>query len=116
MMTTLERVFVYGTLKKGEYNHHFLRGCRGQPALAFNIALHAGKFYPFVVRGRGNAYGEVYQVNPTVMRRLDGLEAEYRRELTPVRLANGKTVEAWIYLSELAYRYPRLARGVWRKR
>ena len=57
------KVFVYGTLKKGYGNHHRLRDAKGYPAVAPKIDLHAGPFFPFAVRGKGQAIGEVVNFN-----------------------------------------------------
>ncbi len=102
-------VFVYGTLKKGERNHHLLQGCKGTKALAPGMRVHCGPGYPYAIRGEGTAIGELYEVDEQTLKRLDELEGHpeyYRRELTEVVLEDGKELTAWIYLNERALRYP----------
>ncbi|EKF73884.1 hypothetical protein A11A3_11763 [Alcanivorax hongdengensis A-11-3] len=79
-------VFVYGTLKRGERNHHFLK--RGQylgdwqtpPCFAFfDLGAYPGLYRP----GNTAVQGELYRVSPAIMAQLDWLEEVprvYRRE------------------------------------
>ena len=112
----MHKVFVYGTLKQGGDNHSLLRGTKKYPAIAPKINLHAGPFYPFAIRGQGQAIGELYEVNEATLRKLDELEGhphDYQREITRVILENKQTVMAWIYLNKKAYHYPRIVDGIW---
>ncbi len=104
-------IFVYGTLKKGQSYHYLLRGCQGYRAIAPRIVLHAGPHYPFAIRGLGQAIGEIYNIHDALLQKLDELEDhpnDYHREITPVILANGNMIRAWIYLHKQACRYPRI--------
>ncbi len=102
-------VFVYGTLRRGEANHHLLRGAefRGvhvtRPGYRM---LHLGT-YPGVVAGGSIAIeGEVYRVDRKGFAHLDRLEAYpklYTRKLIPTPWGR-----AWIYL----YRGSRAGRAV----
>lgn len=111
-----QRVFVYGTLLRGECNHHLLAGAeylgphRTQPGFAL-VLLGS---YPGLIRGGQDAvYGEVYAVDRLILARLDQLEAypiEYDRQLIPTPYGS-----AWVYL----YRGPIAGRkmirgGDWR--
>jgi gamma-glutamylaminecyclotransferase len=118
----MPKIFVYGTLKTGQVNHHLLGDPQGgsrtvpTPALAPGIVLHAGPAYPFAIRGPGQARGEVYTITEAVLRKLDELENhpdDYHREITPVILANNQRILAWIYLHQQAYRYPKIVTGNW---
>jgi hypothetical protein len=40
----MHKVFVYGTLKQGGYNHYLLEGAKKYSAIAPKINLHAGPF------------------------------------------------------------------------
>lgn len=92
-------VFVYGTLRKGESNHHLISGCGfcgcyvTQPRYRM---LHLGT-YPGVVAGGFTAIaGEVYRLNARELRTLDRLEAYprlYKRALIATPWGR-----AWIYL------------------
>ncbi len=91
-------VFVYGTLRQGEDNHHFLEGCelvaqfRTGPA----FALYDLGLYPGMVQGQQEIYGEIYRINTQILAKLDHLEDvpyEYRREKMSTPFG-----EAWVYL------------------
>lgn len=108
-------IFVYGMLKTDQPSHHLLDNRPAKPAVAPHIALHKGPGYPYATRGRGRTYGEVYQVNDSLLRKLDkfeGVPHEYYREQTPVIVGNRK-IMAWIYLSSRACRYPPILSGWW---
>ncbi len=97
-------LWVYGTLRHGESNHHFLTGCSfvGMaccPGFLFSVQGHYPVFKPYNLspqpplclrRGaRGEVViGEIYQIKPELWPRLDELEgiAEgyYRRASFPV--------------------------------
>lgn len=110
------RVFVYGTLRAGEGNHHLLRGAlylgtHRTPARYTMLDLGG---YPGVTAGRTRITGEVYAVDPATLAALDRLE-EYPHLYTRVLIPSpyGKT---WLYL----YRGPRTRRrvvpgGDWRR-
>lgn len=80
------QVFVYGSLKRGHYNHGLLRassflGCWRTPARYTLLDLGA---FPGIVAGGGTAIsGEVYGIDRGTLRALDRLEGHpdfYRRE------------------------------------
>lgn len=103
-------VFVYGTLKQGLSNHHFLRTSEfiGSATLQ-GYQLHAvTPSYPGIVpatRGRNSIVcGEIYRVDTACMRRLDRLEDNgrmYLRQELPITLNDGSVVTAWVYLWNL---------------
>ena len=68
-------LFVYGSLKRGGGNSHWLTGAlwQGRARLA-GYRLHSLGNYPMAVPGRGVVHGEVYAVNDTLLARLDQLE------------------------------------------
>jgi gamma-glutamylcyclotransferase (GGCT)/AIG2-like uncharacterized protein YtfP len=75
------RVFVYGTLLRGQVNHHLLAGavCLGPHQTAPAFTLYKLGTYPGLVRGGVTAVaGEVYRIDGATLRRLDALE-EYPR-------------------------------------
>ncbi|USD64979.1 gamma-glutamylcyclotransferase [Vibrio sp. SCSIO 43136] len=91
-------VFVYGTLRQGEPNHHFLEGCElvAQHRTAPSYALYDLGPYPGLIEGQQEVNGEIYRISPEVLVRLDHLEDvpyEYRREKIDTPYG-----EAWIYL------------------
>ena len=86
-------VFVYGTLKRGCSNHHFLAGqkfvgeARTAPGFRlFDLGSHPG----MVVRAddQQGVTGEIWEIDAPCLKRLDALEgiAEdmYRRKVVPL--------------------------------
>jgi gamma-glutamylcyclotransferase (GGCT)/AIG2-like uncharacterized protein YtfP len=108
-------VFVYGTLRRDEVNHHLLKGARyrGQHITEPCYKMVDLGAYPGVVKcGRTRIQGEVYQVCAAEMATLDRLEG-YPRDYTRELIATpwGK---AWIYLYRGSLRSrKRIAGGVW---
>lgn len=102
------RVFVYGTLKKGHGNHHylekskFLGPCTIKGIYEF---VDLGYFPAVVRRERGpvrNIVGEVYEVDSDTMVSLDALEGHpgfYERIMvaTPFSTAEDTAGRAWVY-------------------
>jgi len=93
------QVFVYGTLLRGEVNHHLLDNCAWlglhRTAPCFTL-LRVGA-YPGAVRGGGSAIlGEVFRIDTAGLGRLDRLE-EYPR-LYDRQLIATPYGRAWIYL------------------
>lgn len=92
-------VFVYGTLRQGEYNAPYLKGARflGPCLSASAYTMWDLGAYPGVVPG-GDApvVGEVYQVDDETLAQLDVLEGyphDYMRERIDTPYG-----AAWIYL------------------
>ncbi|KAK9759270.1 Gamma-glutamyl cyclotransferase, AIG2-like [Popillia japonica] len=111
-MSNYYNVFVYGTLKSGEPNHHwFSKGnghykllCNAQTAEKFPLIIATDYNIPFLLYspGTGNyVKGEVYEVDKNVLDKLDVLEDHpdfYQRELHKVNnLDGGGDITAWIY-------------------
>jgi gamma-glutamylaminecyclotransferase len=113
------RLFVYGTLLRGEPNHALLASspCLGavRTEPAFDLVLFDG--YPAMVAGGSIAVtGELYAVTRTVLKRLDRLENHprlYRR--IRIRLADVGAVEAYLITARQAFGMPRIPSGDWRQ-
>ena len=109
-------VFVYGTLKRGETNHHWLEGARWQGEAELpGVVLHDLGPFPMAVIGEGKALGEVFGVEACGLARLDELEGYprlYDRQLLSLR--DGR--RAWVYLGRprQVLHAPVVAGGVWR--
>lgn len=91
-------VFVYGTLREGQSNAHYLAKAQylGGHQTPAQYALYDLGAYPAVVEGHQSISGEVYLVSEATLSALDELEdvpVEYRRELISTQFG-----EAWIYL------------------
>jgi gamma-glutamylcyclotransferase (GGCT)/AIG2-like uncharacterized protein YtfP len=110
------RVFVYGTLLRGEVNHHLLHGARflGEHRTEPRFTLLALGAYPGLVAGGDTpVFGEVYAVDAAGLLRLDQLE-DYPR-LYDRRLIPTTHGSAWVYLYRGGRRdRQRLADGDWR--
>jgi gamma-glutamylcyclotransferase (GGCT)/AIG2-like uncharacterized protein YtfP len=91
-------VFVYGTLKRGEQNHHWLEGAswQGEAELS-GVLLHDLGPFPMAVIGEGTAIGEVYAVEEPGLARLDELEG-YPRLYDRQMLSLNDGRQAWVYL------------------
>jgi len=95
---------VYGTLKKGKGNNYFMKGCdfvsEGKTVDYFPMYANG---IPYVFNKAGSGYKikvEVYRVPHTELPDIDSLEGHpylYKRELTPVKLANGEIKNCWLY-------------------
>jgi len=107
MNPDLKLLFVYGTLKRGCSNHHFLTGQEfvGEAHTAPGFRLFELSGHPGLVpraEDRDGVAGEVWAVDAEALVRLDGLEglAEgmYRRAVIPLRepFAN-RGIEGYIY-------------------
>lgn len=113
----MQLVFVYGTLLRGEANHHWLQGaaCLGEASLQ-GLVLHNLGPFPMATAGDGLCHGEIYAVDGAGLARLDQLEGVprlYRRERWA--LDDGRWV--WVYLgtARQVRHSPRLPHGRWRE-
>ena len=119
----MERVFVYGTLKRGERNHalvapHLHRVLPGR-VLGYRLFHLEGEEYPYpaMVPGEGWVEGEVLFLSPEALPLLAGVEeegVEHRRVRVRVETPEGP-LEAWayLYLGELEGARP-LPPGPWK--
>lgn len=103
------RVFVYGSLKRGFYGHYkmarttFIGETRTAKPLYRMVAFpwpdHPGEFYPGLLQdGDGYISGEIFEVSDLILKDLDIFEAvglDYKREM--ILLADGSM--AWAYIS-----------------
>lgn len=108
-------LFVYGTLMRGLPLHHLIADrCEFVGAGTVNgRLLDLGRYPGAVAEQPGTVHGEVYRLLASGLLASLDREEEYRpsaparslylRRPTPVRLADGRVVTAWIYW----YRGPR---------
>ena len=84
-------IAVYGTLRKGDYNHRYLRGHdpvsieRVQGFEMYNL----GGAYPYVARGGDDITVEVYDVPADVFARISGMETGAGYETCKVKTVPG---------------------------
>ncbi len=111
-----ELVFVYGTLKRGHGNHHWLAEAPFQgEAVLPDVVLHDLGPFPMAVPGEGLVRGEVYAVDAAGLARLDRLEGYPRLyDRRPLPLADGR--HAWVYLGRphQVRHVSAIADGCWR--
>ena len=71
------KVFVYGTLMRGENNHHFLENSTFiRTAALKGYELYNVGWYPAIIQGEGIIPGELYEVPENDMASIDMLEGE----------------------------------------
>lgn len=112
------RVFVYGSLMRGQANHHWLKGA----TFLGRARLHGGELYdlgayPMAILRSGSSdviHGEVFEIDADGLRRLDILEEypnDYDRRVCP--LSDG--TQAWVYVGreELVAGCRRVDHGDW---
>jgi len=90
-------LFVYGTLREGEKNHHKLKGSKSLGDKTLSGFIRTEGTGPAIVPGGKNdtVDGELYAVEPEVLSEIDEYEgSEYPREL--VQLDDG--TEAYVYI------------------
>ena len=112
------RVFVYGTLLRGEANHRILAcselvGPAATPPVFTLVDL--GAYPALLTGGRHVVRGEVYAVSVATLAALDRLEGHpthYTR--TRVSLAGGTTADAYLMSASAARAYPQITSGDWR--
>lgn len=116
-------VFVYGSLKRGQPNHHWLAGATrvGEGQLEGVQLFDLGPF-PMAVRHAGEPsspgcpvlQGELYRIPQASLSQLDRLEGTPRLfERHWLRLRDGQ--DAWVYLGRPTQvrHAPRIADGHW---
>ena len=110
MARVVHNVFVYGTLRRGESNHHWLRGARflqHWTTPAWFTLYDIGPCPVLCDQGNQRVRGEIYRVSSRGMALLDRLEdypAHYDR-----RLITTPCGQAWIYFQ---HRAPSSGRGI----
>jgi gamma-glutamylcyclotransferase (GGCT)/AIG2-like uncharacterized protein YtfP len=112
----MKLVFVYGTLKRGQRNEHYLRDAEfiGHFTTGNRYTMYDFGGYPAVcLRGRRAIEGEVYRVDKRTFRTLDELEWYPRfYQRIEIRTRYGR---AWMYIvrPKLCRRRKRLTVGCW---
>lgn len=100
------KLFVYGSLMRNRWNHHYLEKCiyLGEGVL-HDYALYHLITYPAIQSLKGDQVkGEVYEIDEAMLPALDELEeegVEYKRTRVQVML-EGKKINAYTYVYLLA--------------
>ncbi len=107
----MNRVFVYGTLKRGCRNHHHLAGQQflGEARTSAGYTLYSMGNHPGMVRSTDASHdvaGELWAVDDDCLARLDILEGVGKKlyERVPIILAPpfaSQPVQTYLYLRSL---------------
>jgi len=111
------KVFVYGTLRKGFYNHFLLSNSTflGETeTIKEDYTLKSlGVFPGVLLKGNNKIKGEVYKINRVTMDSLDSLEGFpdfYNKTLVDTGLG-----KAFMYYLTTGYeKYPTISSGDWK--
>ncbi|WP_242213283.1 gamma-glutamylcyclotransferase [Bacillus cereus group sp. BfR-BA-01383] len=105
----MHHVFVYGTLRKGQTNAHYMQGatCIAEEAWVYGKLFDTNEGYPAMIcSNEEKVYGEVYEVNDDVLQKLDELEEYtgntetdlYDRITQTVYVAD-REIHAYVYIA-----------------
>lgn len=113
----LHRVFVYGTLRAGESNHHRIahatREADARTLPAYTL-IDLGPYPGMLTGGAAAVAGEVYLVDEATRDDLDALEGHpdlYQR--LPITLADGREAEVYLLPESWRARCPAIPGGDW---
>lgn len=97
-----EKIFVYGTLKKGGKWHHLIENedYLGQDTVRGEMYLEAGGYYPILFQGEEEIPGEIYEVSPKALEAVVELESDANYMLVQALTANGIPVELFYFTDE----------------
>ncbi len=102
--SSYEKIFVYGTLKKGKQFNYLLKKAKflGNAETVEKFALYFDQI-PYMIKDEkiSTIKGEVYEVTPEILKEVDIFEEHptyYHREQIKVKLDSGKIIDAWAYL------------------
>jgi gamma-glutamylaminecyclotransferase len=114
----MQRLFVYGTLMRGQDNAHWLKParylCSLRTTAGFQL-VNLGPYPGMVAQATGTVAGEVFAVPDGLLPKLDAFEEHphvYVRSL--VHLQNGTVCHAYVLRPELARGKAVVPGGDWR--
>ncbi len=108
-------IFVYGTLKRGFRLHEAMGDALFLGEDAVRGRLYSLGAFPGLKQGRDVVKGELYDVDPYLIKRLDNIEGHptfYRR--TELTLESGKKALVYVYQGEVSKKNY-IPKGVWEK-
>ncbi|WP_052302336.1 gamma-glutamylcyclotransferase [Bacillus sp. SG-1] len=70
------KIFVYGSLRKNQRYHYYLEDSKliSEQAWIQGKLYDTGEGYPAVKEGKDRVFGEIYEINQTVLESIDDLE------------------------------------------
>lgn len=110
------KIFVYGTLKRGFYNHREYLDSTDSSFLGVAYTSNDYTLYinalPFLVEEASDApvEGELYEVDNDTLKRIDELEGHpyaYKRQRIRVKDSDGNEVLCYAYLYPNIFKYKR---------
>jgi len=112
------RLFVYGSLLKGQPNHPLIVAAPlvrpARSARGFRL-VSLGGFPGMIAEGDGDVLGEVYDVGQRMLASLDRLEGHPRFYCrTEIALEDGSLVEAYLLPTDKYRHHPLVPQGDWR--
>ena len=94
----MERLFVYGSLRRGQSAHHLMAGARflGDATIRGAVVQHGQ--YPGLIPGDEQIAGELFEIPAELFERLDEYEGpDYHVGQTSVRQGGEESLSAWVY-------------------
>jgi gamma-glutamylcyclotransferase (GGCT)/AIG2-like uncharacterized protein YtfP len=115
----MTKIFVYGSLLRGMANHDVIKDAQygGRARTAYEFTMVRLGYYPGVVHeGDQSIVGELYELSPVQLQRVDMLEGHpdyYKRKQIVLNTGD----KAWIYLLGREYldKYPHVPDGYWKR-
>lgn len=98
------KIAVYGTLKRGHYNHKFLNKSQfiGEGRTVDKYKMTSNGHFPYLSKnGDYNTKVEVFEIDNETLKNVDRLEGHpdfYKREVINV-LVGEDVLKCWIYLT-----------------
>lgn len=114
----LHRLFVYGSLMRGQAEHRLLGAARalGGCRTAEGFALLDLGEYPALVEGEGSVAGELYEIDDATLARLDEYEDHPTLfERVVIALDDGSTAVTYRGVACVRPDAPRVPDGRWRR-
>ncbi|PFQ44409.1 branched-chain alpha-keto acid dehydrogenase [Bacillus cereus] len=103
-------VFVYGTLRIGHTNAHYMQGaiCIADRAWTYGKLFDTNEGYPAMICSyEEKVYGEVYKVNDEVLHKLDELEeytgnaeTDLYDRITQTVYVGNREIHAYVYIAQ----------------
>lgn len=89
------KLFVYGTLKKGEQNHKKLKNSKflGKAKTKRKYDLVYNHDSPNLVQGNNQITGELYEIDDALLQILDKFEKPFKRK--KITLSTGEAAESY---------------------
>lgn len=100
----MNTIVVYGSLKRGKYNHPLLDGSKYLGETTVTGTMYLISSYPALVDEGDTVYpAEIYQVSDSIYEAIDGMEigAGYKRMTATIKGEDGQEINnATIYFAD----------------